>query len=139
MIGYHYTTKEVWEQAQFNGLSPAPIRKHELEIFREQVPALPSDAIWVWQNVPAPEAAWVVTTNLASMHNSFELVLLEIDYEDSNACSVVYAGDDDIKLQCSFSAGSFTTGFLPIELLNSTVAPKNIKLIQSFNLLKEQQ
>jgi hypothetical protein len=137
MIGYHYTSKEAWEKVQLNGLSPTPIRKHELEIFREQVPCVPSDAVWIWKDIPPPEAAWVVTANLASMHKSFELVLLEVNYEDSNACSMVYANGDDIKFKCSFSAGSFTTGFLPIELLINTVAADNIKLLRSFNLLKE--
>jgi hypothetical protein len=140
MIGYHYTTKEAWTQIQLNGMSPAPIRKHELDRFREEVPDMPSDAIWVWKDIPSPEAAWVVTANLASMHKSFELVLLEIEYEDSSACSIKYAKDSDIiKLKCTFSAGSFTTGHLPIELLISEVNSDNIKLLHSFNLLKEQQ
>jgi len=137
MIGYHYTTAEVWDAIQREGLHIAPIRQSELERFRRGVPDLPPDAIWVWREPLTDEQAWFTLILLAEMHQSHNLVLLEVHYEDWASSSLACKEDplDTIKLSCDFAVGRLGTGALPIDLIICDVPATSIECIWEVNLL----
>jgi hypothetical protein len=143
MIGYHYTTRENWCNIQVEGMEPAPIRQHEYDHFRVNLPELQREAIWIWKKPLVDEHAWITIINLAAMHKSFEIVLLEIIYEEKDACSHIYLREEDkamgsrVDLTCSFSAGEFSTGQLPMELLANHVPPCRIAKVWEADLLAD--
>ena len=135
MIGYHYTTREAYRDIQLEGLYPSALRKHEYDKFSQIMPRLCREAIWLWKEKLSKVHAWIVTVTLAVNHDSFDLVLLKVEYDKENAVSIIHANGDTIKLKCSFSAHSLSTGSLPIELLMDPVSPKDIELIWEGDLL----
>ncbi len=138
MIGYHYTSLRSWEDIQYRGLEPDRIRQHEYGLFVTIAPRLPRDAIWVWQHPLDNEQACITTFSLAAMHSSFEIVLLRITYDESDAASIVYDDtdpQDTTQFICSFTAGRLSTGRLPIELLINSIPPEQIEKIWEINLL----
>jgi len=137
MIGYHYTTHEAWEQIQHQGMLPAPIRQHEYDIFLASVPTLPRDAIWVWKEELTDQEAFVVLTSLAVMHDSFDLVLLAVDYDSSSSALTVCKEnpDDLLRLTCDFSIGHLTIDKQQIDLILDPVPANNIMELWSVNLL----
>ncbi len=137
MIGYHYTTRETWEQVQHSALCPAPICSREYARFLTGIPALPRDAIWVWKEELSDQQAFIVLTSLAVTHNSFDIVLLAIDYEPDSSASVVYKDDSDgsLRLTCNFSIGHLEIGKLPIDLILDSVPASNITKLWSGDLL----
>lgn len=138
MIGYHYTTRARWEKIRSLGMYPDEISAHELETFHDAMPYLPERAIWVWRERLTPEQAWVCTTLISDRHSSFDLVLLEIEYKDTDAASVVCRPhpDDTVNLSAKFSAGGRGTGLLPIELLLDCIPAKQVTLLEEFNLIE---
>lgn len=137
MHGYHYTTKKSWEMIQREGMHPAPIRQLEYDVLIRKVPHLPTDAVWVWQEPLNDEQAYIILTLLSEMHQSFDLVLLKVNYEKSvsasHACKE-FPGDE-IRLTCNFSVGRLHTDSLPIDLIICDVPVANIELIWQVNLL----
>lgn len=137
-IGYHYTTRKQWEEStQYSGLFPARISDHELADFRRAMPLMPEDAVWVWKELLDSEAAFVACILLAERHQSHEMVLLEVEYEDEDAMSVCFKPEADLEvmLHCTFSAGRFTTGNRDIELLHRHVPPERLRVVWEGNLL----
>jgi len=141
MIGYHYTTREVWEQVQYGSLHPAPMRQHEYDHFRKKTPTLPRDAIWAWKEELTNEQALIVLMSLASMHLSFDLVLLRLDYALSSSAIHICKEhpDDRLSFTCSFSAGRLDTGSLPIDLILFSVPAANITKLWEVDLLAHLQ
>jgi len=135
MIGYHYTTQKAYQDIQLEGLYPSILRKYEYDKFHEIMPELQREAIWLWKEKLSRINAWIVTAALAVDHDSFDLVLLKIEYGEGDAVSMIHANGDTINLKCNFSANSLTTGSLPIELLVGPVSPENIELIWEGDLL----
>jgi len=137
MIGYHYTPLEKWDVIQREGLHLAPVRQHELDRFRRSLPALPDEAIWVWREPLTDEQAFITALNLASMHGSYEIALLRVQYDSwaaaSHACKE--HPDDTVKLRCNFGAGSLVTPMLPIELILADVPANRVEKIWQCNLL----
>lgn len=137
MHGYHYTTKEAWKVIQREGMRPAPIRQCEYDKFLNAVPLLPPDAIWVWREPLSDEQAYITLIQLAEAHQSFDMVLLKVNYEKwasaSHTCKEI--PDDKIRLKCSFSVGRLYTGSLLIDLIICDVPTTNIELIWQVNLL----
>ncbi len=138
MIGYHYTTRDRWEKIKYRGLYPAEISEHELSTFREGLPRVPGRAIWVWRERLTPEQAWICTTLLADRHRSFDIVLLEIEYHDTDAMSRLCRPEpaDVVGLRCNFCVGWRETGMLPLELLVYHIPAGQISLIAEINLLE---
>jgi len=143
VIGYHYTTRSHWEQgASIEGLIPNTIRPHELERFRKVMPDMQDEAVWVWKQPLDPRQAWICSALLSCIHNDFDLVLLEIEYDECD--SVVYYHplpdeDDSIKLTCNFSALDLETRDLEIDLLINTISPNRIEKIWEADLLAQFQ
>jgi hypothetical protein len=137
MIGYHYTTVPAWETIQREGMVPAPLRAHERDKFRESVPQLPDDAIWVWKEPLTDEQAYIVTLLIAELHQCYNLVLLEICYEEWGSASIACKDhqDDIIRLSCTFGAGRLQLPSLPIDLIICNVPAAAIKCIWRVNLL----
>ena len=137
MIGFHYTTQEAWEAIQYEGMKPAPIRQHEYDRFLADIPMLPREAIWVWKEELTDRQAFVVLTSLAVMHDSFDVVLLEVDYEPDSSASISCKEhpDDRVRLTCDFSIGHIAIGKLPIDLILDAVPAHNITKLWSGNLL----
>jgi len=137
MIGYHYTTQKAWGQVQYDGMQLTPMRQFEYDKFIENIPTLPRDVIWVWKDKLIEEHAFIVSLLVAEMHLSFDIVLLRIEYEESNSASVVCRPDAQnfINLTCNFSAGRLATGSLPVDLILDYVPASNITVIQQYNLL----
>ena len=139
MIGYHYTTQEAWEQIQYRGLQPAPIRQHEYDSFTLVIPRLPRDAIWVWKEKLTDLQAFIILVTLAEIHRSFEVVLLRVEYEESSAASIAYDDtleNESIRLRCGFAAGRMSTGKLPMELILDDVPASCITKLWEANLLE---
>lgn len=137
MTGWHYTTREAWESIQQQGLIPSRITDAEYEAFWQLV-SLPRDVVWVWKRRLTPEEAWASTAILANHAGSTDLVLLEIEYDESIAASHVCKKhpDDIVKLTVRFSMGDYQFRQMPIELLLETVPPKSIKKIWEADLLE---
>jgi hypothetical protein len=138
MIGYHYTTQTAWEESIKDlGMYPHVIRAHEFERFRSAMPDMQKDAIWVWKNPLTTRQAWIATAFLAHLHDSFDMVLLEIDYDESDAASIIYKElpSDTVKLSCDFAVGEWSIGNLPIELLINHVPSERIRKVWEGNLL----
>ena len=138
MIGYHYTTKEAWEQIKYEGMLPATMNEHEWNSYAALAKGLPRKAIWVWQKTLSDKDTWIVTATLSCTHNSFNIVLLEVEYEPEDAGSIVHYQQDDSGLyvfKCNFSLGKLETPMLPIELLINPISPDNIELIWETDLL----
>lgn len=139
MIGYHYTTKKLWEgRIRREGLQPRPIRQHGYECFRADLPRLPRDAVWVWQEPLSSLQAFISLVLLGSIHKSFDLVLLEVVYANSDAASIIYNEHRDgteVQLFCTFEAEDLSTGKQPIELLVNPIEPKKLALIWEGDLL----
>ncbi len=87
MIGYHYTTREAWEKIQREGMHTAPLSRCEYDKFLASAPLLPRDVIWVWRGQLNAEQAFITLFQLAEMHGSYDLVLLEIHYESWGSAS----------------------------------------------------
>ena len=139
MIGYHYTTKEFWEEhIQHEGLKPCPIRQHEYDIFVHSSPGLQKNAIWVWREPLSDRDAWIVAVSLAVMHDSFNLVLLKVGYDyETEACSHLYKEfpSDSLRYTCNFGIHRMKTPSLPIELLAHVVPPERIEIIWEQDML----
>jgi len=137
VIGYHYTTREAWESIQYGGMSPAPLRQHEYDGFLTSLPTLPRDAIWVWKEELSDHQAFIVLTSLAVMHDSFDIVLLAIDYEPNSSASIACKeyDNDFTRLTCDFSMGRLSTGKLSIDLILNDVPAANITKLWSGNLM----
>jgi hypothetical protein len=101
------------------------------------MPDVPDKAIWVWRNPLTDKQAWIATVLLAHLHDSFDMVLLEIEYDESDAASILYKElpDDKVKLSCDFTVGEWSLGSLPIELLMNHVPPERIRKVWEGNLL----
>ncbi len=138
MRGYHYTTRDRWEQIKYLGLYPNEISAWELEKFRGGMPTMPSRAVWVWKERLTPDQVWICTTLLADRHGSFDLVLLEVEYDNVNSVSRICRPhpDDSITLTCGFCVGRFETGQLGVELLIDFIPASQITLIEELNLLE---
>ena len=142
MLGYHYTTREGWEAIQDAGhLRPEKIRAHEHTRFSKICKNLPPDAIWVWEEELTDEEAFIALILLAEMHNSFDLVLLELRYPHSSSASIVCIPEpgDRLTLTCEFAVGRLRTGKRPIDLILDPVYANNIKELWQGNLLKAMQ
>lgn len=142
MRGYHYTTRRVWSAfIQHEGLTVGPIRHHELEEFRREMPDCQEMGIWVWKEIPKPEQAWIITALLATMHNDWDLVLLEVEYDETETMLYQnpYPGDDRVKQTCQFSACHLDTGRLEIDILVDPVPATRITKIWEANLLSPLQ
>lgn len=142
MRGYHYTTRGVWETfIAHEGLTVAPIRAHELEEFRRDMPDCQEDGIWVWKELPTPRQAWVITALLAMIHHDWDLVLLEVEYDEID--TMVYhnpaEGDDQIKQTCRFFGNGMDTGKLPIDILVNPIPAERITKIWESDLLSHLQ
>ena len=137
MIGYHFTTRENWEQGiALEGLKPDKVRDHELNTFRNSMPDMQDTAIWLWKDPLTPEEVWISTALLSDIRGSFDLVLLEVEYDDSDAATVVYKPDEGtVKLKCNFSAGRRKMKDKPIELLVNPITPNQITKVWEVNLL----
>jgi hypothetical protein len=137
MIGYHYTTREAWEQIQYEGMKLDTIRQHEYDRFVCDIPTLPREAIWVWKEELTDEQAFVVLTSLAIMHDSFDVVLLEIDYEPDSSASISCREhpDDRVRITCNFAIGHVEIDKLPIDLILDDVPARNVTKLWSGNLL----
>lgn len=138
MIGYHYTTRKAWELIQQEGLTLAPMLEHEYAKFRDPMPRLQRDVVWVWKQRPWPEHAWVIAIGLAALRDSFNLVLLKIRYEDEDAASVIYndhRDDSVLRLTASFTTGKKESPHMPVELLTHPVPPEDIEVIWETDLL----
>ena len=137
MIGYHYTTQEAWEHIKFKGLQTAPLRQCDYNSFLNQIPSLPKDAIWVWQEELTDVQAFITLITLAELHDSFDIVLLRVEYGESSAASIICKEkcDESITLTCSFSAGRLETGKLPIELILDDVPASSIIKLWEVDLL----
>lgn len=137
MIGYHYTTQEAWEQIQVEGMYPAPIREHEYARFNKACTNLPPDAIWVWRGSLSDAQAFIALITLADLHQSFDFVLLELDYDTgSSALHTCKLPGDTINLTCEFTAGRLKTNPQPIDLIINPVPPMNITKLWEGDLLQ---
>ena len=137
MIGYHYTTREAWEQIQHCGLHPSPIRQHEYDCFLPVCPTLPRDAVWVWKEELTDQEAFVVLTSLAIMHDSFDIVLLAIDYEPDSSASIICKEHNNNfgRLTCNFAIGPVKIDKLSIDLILDVIPPSNITKLWSGDLM----
>lgn len=137
MHGYHYTTREAWKAIQREGMCLAPIRQHEYDKFLEALTWLPPDAIWVWREPLTDKHAFIMLILLSEMHQSFDMVLLKVNYEEwasaSYACKA--SPEDKVRLKYSLSVGRLRTGSLPIDLIITDVPVASIELIWQVNLL----
>ncbi len=101
------------------------------------MPRLQRNVIWVWRERLTDEHAFITCFLLAEAHQSFDLVLLEIGYGNSDAASLIYKEhpEDIHRLTCKFSAGRLKTGSQPVELLVHDVPPEKIQLLWQGSLL----
>jgi hypothetical protein len=142
MRGYHYTTRQVWETfIAHEGLTVAPIRAHELERFREDMPDCQEMGIWVWKQLLTPRQAWIVLALLSVIHCDWDLVLLEVEYDEADTMvgQNPMPGDDTVKQTCNFSAHNLETGDLPIDIIVEPVPVERITKIWEHDLLSPLQ
>lgn len=138
MIGYHYTTREAWEKIQLDGLEPKQIQEKDLTSFRRSLPDLPDvKVIWIWREELTDEHALIVLVTLAEAHQTFDMVLLKLEYEPEASASIVHALPNyDANLVVSFGIGRLDTGKLPCDLILDNVPPENVEKIWEINLLE---
>jgi hypothetical protein len=135
MFGYHYTTRHCWEDIQYEGLLLNNIRAHELTDFHNVLPQLPAQAIWTWREEPEGDNAVVVIMSLALGRKSFELVLLEVEYDVKDSSLALHPPEGGTaNLTCSFQAGNYDTGSMPISLILQPVPAEQVHCIKEFDL-----
>jgi hypothetical protein len=137
MIGYHYTTRVAWKQIRSEGVEPSQIREKDLTSFRRSLPDLPDvKVVWVWKEELTNEQALIVLVTLAEAHRTFDMVLLELEYEPESSAAIVHAVQGyDARLVVSFDVGRLGTGKLPCDLILDHVPTRCVSKIWEINLL----
>jgi hypothetical protein len=118
-------------------VEPSQIREKDLTSFRRSLPDLPDvKVIWVWKEELTDEHALIVLVTLAEAHQTFDMVLLKLEYEPESSAGIVHAmPDQDTRLVVSFDIGRLGTGKLPCDLILDHVPPRCVTKIWDINLL----
>lgn len=130
MIGYHYTSKEHWEEIKKEGLKPSLIRHIELQdMFRKQI-----FGIWVWSKKQDIVSHFGNLIRVLSVHNSSNITLLSVQYEEKD---VLKFGKRIIVPTHIGEIGSFIYHKdEPAHILTDTVPMSRIQLVKHYDLIK---
>ncbi|MFW5962640.1 MAG: hypothetical protein ACOCQR_03390 [bacterium] len=138
LIGYHYTTKNAWEEIQKEGLKG--YRKHNIEprecstFFKKR--KIKPKGVWLWFSDPGEDNEDELGIVIARMctKNTLQIVKLEVSYElketykfgeDISYVTVDHRGENGNWLYHKNREAIFIIGSIP---------PNRIKKVKEFNL-----
>lgn len=129
MIGYHYTDARLVDVILKEGLRPQPLRRE----FKRYIKS--GNGIWVWVQELGEADHWATVLFQCMDKKTKRIALFEVSYDESHRLKVpnknlgfaidhFYSFDGDMTLSHSSKA----------DLLGSTIAPKQLRLIHIVNL-----
>jgi len=131
MIGYHYTSWSNWLNIQYRGLVPYKIKNEELEDYFEDG----IEGIWVWKHKLSKMAhvgsvLWQFATKADT-----KIVQLEVAYRPKDRLCW-YKNPVTLSHTGYFGKYQYHSGKEKAYILFERVSPKNIKLIDIYDLKK---
>lgn len=142
MVGYHYTTREIYDSVIAKaGLTLAPAHPRHIAEFAEVEKYTREGVIWLYKLPQWGRPLIGMIIYVAAEHGSERVCLLEVQYEEDHATSILAArqigSNEIVKLTHNLSVGAcgyFGHQREPIELLNQPVPPERIRLTTEWDL-----
>lgn len=136
MIGYHYTTREHWEEIKKEGLKPTLVKNVEIyNAIPNKIRPQQIFGIWVWKNKQDGLSHFGNLIRVALVHGSTNVTVISVEYKKEDLYTTAYHQGLNISHHGEIQNLEYHKDELA-DVLCNTIPMSQIRLQKHYDLVK---